>query len=204
MEGHLGVHWLSGKVVSDLAHDGQKVVGILDELRVLHVLGLVEVTNNVLQSLAVGHPLLDEGLGGRLLLDSSLHDGRLGGDLAGGWCGSDGGGLGRILALAALGALLAVADAGRGSRNAVVVVNTAHMILQVPLAWESIAGHGTVASFIGAQEGLVAVAVHGMSLTLMAEQAGSGGETGILAGVNLAAVGLQVGVHELAAQEGDG
>lgn len=45
------------------------------------------------------------------------------------------------------------------------------------------------------------MAVHGVSLALVPEEAGSGGEPGILAAVHLAAVGLEVGVHKLAVRE---
>lgn len=79
-------------------------------------------------------------------------------------------------------------------------MNTSHVVPEVPVAWEAAARNGTVTSLVAAKVRLVAVAVHGVGLTLVSEQAGSGRESGILAGVNLAAVGLQVGVDKFASR----
>ena len=57
-----------------------------------------------------------------------------------------------------------------------------------------------LAPFICAEERLVAVAVHGVGLTLMTKQTRRGGESGVLAGLNLAPVRLEVGIHKFAAR----
>lgn len=75
------------------------------------------------------------------------------------------------------------------------------MVTQVPVARESAARNGTVTSLVGAKVGLVSMTMHGVGLTLMSKKTGSGGESGVLARINLASVRLQVGVHEFA---GDG
>jgi hypothetical protein len=72
------------------------------------------------------------------------------------------------------------------------------VVPEVPLAGESVARHGTVAAVVRAQEGLVTVAVHGVGLTLVAKEARRGREPGVLAGLVLAPVGLEVRVDELA------
>jgi hypothetical protein len=77
-----------------------------------------------------------------------------------------------------------------------------HVVPKVPLAGESVSGLGALASLIGAQVWLLTVAVHGMGLTLVTEQASSRREAGILAALDLAAVGLQVRVNKLAAVAG--
>lgn len=79
-----------------------------------------------------------------------------------------------------------------------VVVHTLHVVLEVPLAGEAVSRNTALATFILAQEGLVTMAMETMSLTLVAKQASGGREPGTLAGLGLAAVGLQVGVHEFA------
>lgn len=73
------------------------------------------------------------------------------------------------------------------------------MVLEVPLAGESIAGNTALAAFVLAQEGLVAMSVKSVGLALMAKEAGSRREAGALAGKVLAAVWLQVRVDKLAA-----
>jgi hypothetical protein len=69
------------------------------------------------------------------------------------------------------------------------------------VAGEAISLDAALAAFITAQEGLVSVAVHGMGFTLVAEQAGCGGELEFLASTDLALVGLQVGIHEFTGAE---
>jgi hypothetical protein len=61
------------------------------------------------------------------------------------------------------------------------------------------AGDGAFTALVGAQVRLLSMAVHGMGLTLMTEEAGGRRKPGILAALNLAAVRLEVGVHEFAA-----
>ena len=82
--------------------------------------------------------------------------------------------------------------------SVIVVVDASHVVLEVPLAGESVSGKRPVASFVGAQIRLVSMAVHGVSLTLVSEKACSRREAGVLARVHLASVGLQVGVDKFA------
>lgn len=82
--------------------------------------------------------------------------------------------------------------------GSVVVVNTAHVVAQVPVAREPISWKSAVATLIAAQVGLVSMSMHGVGLTLMSKKAGGGREPGVLARINLATVWLQVRVHELA------
>jgi hypothetical protein len=42
------------------------------------------------------------------------------------------------------------------------------------------------------------MAMHGVCFTLVAQEASCGGESGILAGIDLAAVGFEVRIHKLA------
>jgi hypothetical protein len=66
------------------------------------------------------------------------------------------------------------------------------------MAWEAISGNTAFATFIGTEVGFVAMSMHGVGFTLMAEEARSGRETGVLTGNNLAPVGLQMGVDKFA------
>lgn len=70
------------------------------------------------------------------------------------------------------------------------------MVPQVPLAGEPVTGNGALAALVCAEIGLLAMSMHGVSLPLMAKQASSGREPGILATINLAAVRLEVGIHK--------
>jgi hypothetical protein len=79
-----------------------------------------------------------------------------------------------------------------------VVVDALHVVPEVPLAGESISGHGTLTSLVDAKERLVTMAMESVGLTLMAKEARSRREAGALARLGLAAVGLQVRVHEFA------
>jgi hypothetical protein len=58
---------------------------------------------------------------------------------------------------------------GRG-----VVVNTTHVVEEVPSTGESISRHGSVASFEQAKVRVVTVTVESMGLALVAEQTGIG------------------------------
>ena len=109
--------------------------------------------------------------------------------------------------------VLPLASAGRGGRSrrgrgsrlgrgAVVVVDSPHVVPEVPLSGEAVSRLGALASFIGAEVWFLTVTVHGVGLTLMAEQAGGGGKTGILASLNLAPVGLQMRIHKFAVIHG--
>lgn len=77
-----------------------------------------------------------------------------------------------------------------------VVVNTLHVVTQVPLARESISRNGALTALINTEERLVAMTMESVGLTFMAEEASSRREAGALARLSLAAVGLQVGVHK--------
>jgi len=58
-------------------------------------------------------------------------------------------------------------------------------------------GKRAFAALISAEIRLLTMAMHGVGLTLMPEEASSGRKPGVLATLNLAAVGLQVGINEL-------
>jgi len=91
----------------------------------------------------------------------------------------------------------------RGSRlssSAVVIVNPPHVVSQVPLTGKSMSGKRAFAALISAEIRLLTMAMHGVGLTLMPEEASSGRKPGVLATLNLAAVGLQVGINELAVE----
>ncbi len=72
------------------------------------------------------------------------------------------------------------------------------MVSQIPLSRKSVPRNSTFASFVCAKIGLITVAVHGMCLTFMAQEASSRGESGILTSFGLAPVWLQVRVNEFA------
>lgn len=190
----------------------------MDSLHVIHV--ALRVYHLLLEVGIIGlRPPLDKGLEGLLVLVPLLeflvcrafldlrHSGITAGTMAGLGRGllTSGALRGILLPLAALGR----AASGRGRRrrrssgwcawNTVVVMHTPHVVPEVPLPGESASGIGAIAPFIGAEERLVAVAMHGVSLALMAEKAGCAGEARVLARFDLAPIGLQVGVHEFAA-----
>lgn len=73
-----------------------------------------------------------------------------------------------------------------------VVMNTLHVVTQVPLAGESISRNGALTALINTEERLVAMTMKSVGLTFMAEEASSRRESGALARLSLAAVGLQV------------
>lgn len=62
-----------------------------------------------------------------------------------------------------------------------VIVDTLHVVAEVPLAGESVSVDGTLTTLINTKERLVTVTVESVGLTLMAEQASSGREAGALA-----------------------
>ena len=79
-----------------------------------------------------------------------------------------------------------------------VIVDSLHVVSEVPVAWKAIPGNASLAAFIGAEERFVAVSMHSMSFALMAEQASRGRKAEFLAGVDLTFVWLQVRIHEFA------
>lgn len=187
----------------DLSHGSQVVLGIPDVLEALGVVRLDASLHEGLERLLVLVPLVKLRRGRSLgLLGSSGRSlwrrlGRLPGAgllLAGRLV------LDLILPLPAPGGRGAGRRRGSWLRgSAVVVVDPPHVVSQIPLARETMAGNRALTPFIGAQVRLLAVAVHGVGLTLMPKEAGSRGKAGILATLNLAAVGLEVRVDEFAA-----
>jgi hypothetical protein len=81
-----------------------------------------------------------------------------------------------------------------------IVVDTTHVIVEVPSPGESIAWHGTFTALPQTEVGVISVSMESVGLTLVAEEASvrREAELGINAGRGLAAVGLQVGVQVLA------
>lgn len=90
-----------------------------------------------------------------------------------------------------------------GSR-AIVVVYAPHVVPQVPLAGEAMSRKRAFTSLISAEIGLLSMSVHGVGLTLMTKKASGRRETSVLAPFNLAAVGLEVRINELAVMTDDG
>lgn len=101
-----------------------------------------------------------------------------------------------------------VAGGGRGGRGfggagvlgGGVVVDSTHVVVEVPAAGEAVARDRAVASFKEAEVGVVAVAVEAVGLALVTEETSVGGELelSVHAGRDLAAVGLQVRVQVFA------
>lgn len=54
-----------------------------------------------------------------------------------------------------------------------VVMNTLHVVTQVPLAGESISRNGALTALINTEERLVAMTMESVGLTFMAEEASS-------------------------------
>jgi hypothetical protein len=53
-------------------------------------------------------------------------------------------------------------------------VDSLHVVSEIPVAWETISRNSSLTTLIGAEVWFVAVSVHGMSFTLVAEQASRG------------------------------
>jgi len=70
------------------------------------------------------------------------------------------------------------------------------VVTKIPVAWETISRNSSFATLMGAEEGLISMAVHCVCLTLMSEKACCGRELEILAGWELAFVWLKMRVHE--------
>lgn len=64
------------------------------------------------------------------------------------------------------------------------------------MTWEAIAGNSSLAGIIGTEEGFVAMSMHGVGFTLMAEETGRRREMEVLTGDYLAAIWFEMGVHE--------
>ena len=82
-----------------------------------------------------------------------------------------------------------------------VIVYSLHVIKQVVSPWEAIARESALAASVEAKVRAVTVAVHAVSLALVAEEASSGRELLLGASVLPAAEWLEVGINELAARE---
>lgn len=131
-------------------------------VQIARITGHVQTLEQVLHGAVVLFPLLKEGLEG-IRLGVYRRRRALSGFAFSGHC------FGRFwLALAALVGGLGSRQGGRscGTRHRDgtaywprVVVNTLHVVAQVPLTWEAVAGLGSIAVFIGTEEGLVAVAM---------------------------------------------
>lgn len=190
-----------GKGLVKLAHGGQVLLSILDVLEALGILRLKVFLENALESFLVLAPLSTVNIGLSLSLANLV--GRLAR-------------AGLLLGFLFVALALSLATprgstgSGRGRRRsslssrAVVVVHAPHVVSQVPLAGEAMSGKRAFASLIGAKVGLLSMSMHGVGLTLMTKKASSRRETGVLAPLNLATVGLEVRVNELAETMDDG
>lgn len=179
------------RVDAHLAHGREETLCLLDELGVPCALGLFHATNDVFESLLVRSPFLDKRLLGLGSPGSCLHGVSLCRRLAAGRSR----GFGCLLALPTLG-LLILGGPGRSSWKPVIVVYTAHMVPKIPLTGKAVSGNGAVATFVGAEERLVAMPMHRVSLPLVSKKTGGRGEPRILASRVLAPIGLQMGVDK--------
>lgn len=119
---------------SHLKHSLKVLLGLRNVLEVVEIIGLGHSAKHLSDHLAVVHPLFNERLDRGLLWLWGRH--RLDGGLAAG------GALGirniRRLALASLGGLLSSSNRGATSA-AVVIVDSLHVVSQIPLAGETAA-----------------------------------------------------------------
>lgn len=69
--------------------------------------------------------------------------------------------------LALLGSSLGLWKAGLGLN----VVNPAHVVAEVPVAWEAISRYGSITALQLAGKGSLSMAMHGVGFTLMTEKA---------------------------------
>lgn len=196
-----GLNTVVGKGLVKLGHVGQVLLRILDVLEALGVLRLKVFLENALKSLLVLTPLSTVNIGLSLSLANLV--GRLAR-------------AGLLLGFLLVTIALSLATPGRSTSSrrgrrrsglggrAVVVVHTPHVVPQVPLAGEAMSGKRAFASLISAEVGLLSMSVHSVGLALMTKKASSGRETGVLASFNLAAVGLEVRIDELAVMVDDG
>lgn len=182
------------KVLGHFHHGIQSLLHAADVLDVLGILWLHKSSKNALHGLVVVHPEVEKGLSGILDLLGSGHG--LDSRLAAEWSPS----LGYFrLALTSLGRLSNTRGRGAASTS-VVIVDSLHVIPEVPLTGKSISRSGTLATVVDTKERLVTMAMEAVSLTLVAEEAGSRRESSTLARISLAAIGLEVRVDEFASQ----
>lgn len=151
------------------------------------VLGGSHSAEDALECLVVLLPLLNERLGRKLL--RALLLGRLCGCLAlASRC---------LLCLGlALAALNRLSHRHRAKEVSLsdIIVNALHVVTKVPLSRKALAFLRALTALISAEEGLVAVAMQAVGLTLMAQAAGSRREACFIACGYLALVRLQVRV----------
>lgn len=148
-----------------LRHGSKALLHLRQLLEILSILGLFQSIENLLNSLAVVEPLLNKRLGSRrgLLLGGVLLR-----------CLTAGSHL-RLrsigLSLAAFCGFLGHSSRGGGSAGtSMVVMDALHVVLEVPLTWESIAEITTFAALVVAEERLLSMAVQTVSLTLVAKK----------------------------------
>jgi hypothetical protein len=82
-----------------------------------------------------------------------------------------------------------------------VIVYSFHVVKEVVSPWEAIARESALAASVEAKVRAVTVAVHAVSLALVAEEASSRRELLLGASVLPAAEWLEVGINELAVRE---
>jgi hypothetical protein len=73
------------------------------------------------------------------------------------------------------------------------------VVTKIPVTGKSISRNGSVTVICSTEEWLFAVSVHGMGLALMAKKASSWREACVSTSLDLAPVGLQVGIDTFAA-----
>lgn len=190
------------ELAGDLGHDNGVLLHLLQLHDISGILGSRHALKNCLHCVVALLPLVDQRLGGGfararlLLLLQRLLLADLGRRLALG--------MNKLLRLVlALAALDGVDNGDRGRRHSIadVVVDSLHVIAEIPLAREAMALLGALAAFIGAQERLVSVAVQAVSLALVAETAGSGREASLVAALHLALIWLQVRINIFAKRD---
>lgn len=171
----------------DIRHLLQVLLGALQLAAALRVRGLPKMLDDTLEGLVILVPR-------HVVLVHLVHGARVRH-----WHG-----LGRLAAASARGLALPAALGLRllglalGRPVAVIVVHAPHVVLEVPGPGEALAFLRALAPLVSAVIGLVSV--HAVGFALVAEQAGSGGEAGIGAGLDLAAVGPEVRVDKLATE----
>lgn len=80
-------------------------------------------------------------------------------------------------------------------------MDTLHVVTQIPFSWETVLGLGPLAVLVDADKGLLAMAMHSVGLTLVAENAGSGRERNRGTSFLLAAVWPEVSIQVFAAHK---
>jgi hypothetical protein len=76
-----------------------------------------------------------------------------------------------------------------------------HMVMKIPAAGETASNNGSLTSLKEAEMGVLSMAVHSMSFTLMAEKASIGGESDIHTLGYLAVVRSEMGIQVFASNQ---